>query len=49
MDKEWINEWINEWIKKIYNNIDDLDGIALSEKSQTEKYKYCMISLIDRI
>ena len=27
----------------------DLDGILLSEISQTEKNKYCMVSLICRI
>ena len=30
----------------IFNNMDDLEGIRLSEISQTEKDKYYMISLI---
>ena len=44
----------DEWIRKIHNGIKilsfvttwmDLEGIMLSEMSQTEKDKYCMISL----
>ena len=37
-----------EWNVAICSNI-DLEGITLSEISQTEKDKYCMISLICEI
>ena len=35
-----------EWKFAIYNNMDGLEGIMLGEICQTEKDKYCMISLI---
>ena len=35
-----------EWNLAICSNMDALEGIMLSEISQTEKDKYCMVSFI---
>ena len=35
-----------EWIFITCDNIEDIEGIMLSEISQTEEDKHCMISLI---
>ena len=43
-----INKWYISHKKRnftICNNMDELEGIMLSEISQTEKDKYCMLSL----
>ena len=33
-------------VGRVFNNMDDLDSILLSEISQSEKDRYCVISLI---